>query len=109
MDFEGVDREALMRIFSEEAEEGLVRMEQALVALGEQPDDSEALQTVFRIAHTLKGSASCLGFAHLAEVTHGLEGVLERFRSAMWRSAEMSSTRFSNPWMSSARWWRRRC
>jgi len=81
MDLEDFDREALLLIFSEEAEEGLVRMEQALVALEEQPDDSEALQTVFRVAHTLKGSAACLGFADLAEMTHGLEGVLDRLRS----------------------------
>lgn len=81
MDLQDVDRDALVSLFFEEAEEGLVAMEQALVALEERPADSEALQTVFRVAHTLKGNASSLGFADLAEVTHGLESVLDLLRS----------------------------
>jgi two-component system chemotaxis sensor kinase CheA len=81
MDVQDVDRDALVSLFSEEAEEGLVAMEQALVALEERPADTEALQTVFRVAHTLKGNASSLGFADLAEVTHGLESVLDLLRA----------------------------
>src|SRR5258706_8532103 len=81
MDIQDVDRDALMLLFFEEAEEGLVAMEQALVALEERPFDTEALQTLFRVAHTLKGNAASLGFVELAEVTHGLEGVLYRLRS----------------------------
>lgn len=81
MELEDVDRDALVRLFFEEAEEGLVAMEQALVALEERPADTEALQTVFRVAHTLKGNASSLGFSDLAELTHGLESVLDGLRS----------------------------
>ena|SRR5260221_13373882 len=81
MELEDVDRDALVRLFFEEAEEGLAAMEQALVALEERPADTEALQIVFRVAHTLKGNASSLGFRDLAELTHGLEGVLDRLRS----------------------------
>jgi two-component system, chemotaxis family, sensor kinase CheA len=81
MDLQDVDRDALVRLFFEEAEEGLVAMEQALLALEERPADTEALQIVFRVAHTLKGNASSLGFGDLAEVTHGLESVLDRLRS----------------------------
>ena len=82
MDLQDVDRDALVSLFFEEAEEGLVAMEQALVALEERPFDTEALQTLFRVAHTLKGNAASLGFTELAEVTHGLEDVLDRLRSS---------------------------
>jgi two-component system, chemotaxis family, sensor kinase CheA len=72
------DREALTRLFFEESEGGLLAMEQALVALNEAPDRTEFLQTLFRVAHTLKGNAGSLGFTDLARMTHGFEGVLAR-------------------------------
>jgi len=76
-----LDRESLVRLFFEEAQEGLVAMEESLLALETTPGDGEALKTVFRVAHTLKGNAQSLGFADLAEVTHHLEDVLDRMRS----------------------------
>ena len=76
-----VDHDALVRLFFEESEEGLLAMEEALVAL-ECRGDSEALGTLFRVAHTLKGNAASLGFTDLAEVTHRLEDVLDRLRSS---------------------------
>jgi two-component system, chemotaxis family, sensor kinase CheA len=76
-----VDRDALVRLFFEESEEGLAAMEEALVALEQKPGETEALQILFRVAHTLKGNASSLGFVELTEVTHGLENVLELLRS----------------------------
>jgi two-component system, chemotaxis family, sensor kinase CheA len=75
------DRGALLRLFFEEAQEGLAAMEQALLAMEASPSDREALKTVFRVAHTLKGNAQSLGFDELVEVTHHLEDVLDRMRS----------------------------
>jgi two-component system chemotaxis sensor kinase CheA len=75
-----VDRDALTRLFFEESEEGLSAMEHALLVLEESPTDSESLNTLFRVAHTLKGNAGSLGFAELAAMTHGLEDVLDRLR-----------------------------
>jgi two-component system chemotaxis sensor kinase CheA len=76
-----VDLEALHRLFFEEAEEGLGTMEMALVALEQTPADHDALQALFRVAHTLKGNAQSLGFSELAALTHGLEDVLDRVRA----------------------------
>lgn len=81
VELQEVDRAALVSLFFEETDEGLAAMEQALVALEERPADSEAIQTLFRVAHTLKGNAASLGFGDLAEVTHGIESVLDRLRS----------------------------
>ena len=81
MEIHDVDRDALVRLFFEESEEGLLAMEEALVAL-ESGGDAGALATLFRVAHTLKGNAASLGFPELAEVTHGLEDVLDRLRSS---------------------------
>lgn len=76
-----VDRAALVRLFREEADEGLAAMEQALLALEQSPGSAEPLQRLFREAHTLKGNAATLGLDELAEMTHEVEDVLARLRS----------------------------
>ena len=76
-----IDRDALVQLFFEESEEGLASMEEALVAIESGSAVGDGLKTLFRVAHTLKGNAASLGFAELAEVTHEVEGVLDRLRS----------------------------
>src|SRR4029453_10488597 len=76
-----VDFDGLMRTFLGECEESLHAMEQALLALESRPEDEEPVQTLFRMAHSLKGNSMSLGFPDLAEFTHALEEVLDRLRS----------------------------
>jgi two-component system chemotaxis sensor kinase CheA len=76
-----IDRDALLAMFLAETEENLAAMEQAILALERRKDDAEAVQTLFRLSHTLKGNASTLGFAELVAFTHALEDVLDRLRS----------------------------
>ncbi|MDB4951781.1 MAG: CheA signal transduction histidine kinase [Gemmatimonadetes bacterium] len=75
-----MDLSAIIPVFLAECEEGLAGMEDALLALEARPGDAEALNTVFRVAHTLKGNAANLGYAPAAEFAHELEDVLERLR-----------------------------
>ena len=56
-----VDRNALVRLFFEESQEGLATMEEALVTLEAGAGQSDALKALFRAAHTLKGNAASLG------------------------------------------------
>ncbi len=77
MDF---DAEALLLTFIAETEENLRVMEEGLLALETRPDDPEILQTIFRMAHTLKGNSASLGFSGVAEFAHALEDQLERLR-----------------------------
>jgi two-component system chemotaxis sensor kinase CheA len=79
MDFD-IDRDALFQTFLSESEEGLAMMEEALVGLESRPDDGERLAAVFRVAHTLKGNASSLGFQSLVRLSHTLEDLLDRLR-----------------------------
>ncbi len=62
-----IDFDAVRRVFLVESEEHLAQMEQALVLLETRPDDAEAVDTIFRGAHSIKGNASSLGFEALAE------------------------------------------
>ena len=76
-----IDHEAILHTFLDETEEHLCKMEEALVALETQPEDEETLQTIFRVAHTLKGNASSLGYPRVAGFAHALEDTLQRLRN----------------------------
>lgn len=75
-----LDRESLLQTFLDETEENLRVMETSLVSLEARPQDQEVLQTIFRMAHTLKGNAASLGFRGLAALAHALESQLDRLR-----------------------------
>src|SRR5512132_427095 len=75
-----IDRDAVLQVFLAESEEGLATMEESLVALEDSPDDGELVAATFRVADTLKGNAASLGFGAITEVTHLLEGLLDRRR-----------------------------
>jgi two-component system chemotaxis sensor kinase CheA len=75
-----MDLTPLLQMFRAESEEGLAAMEEALVALESRPGDDEALGSVFRVVHTLKGNAGSFGFRGLAEFAHVLEDILDRLR-----------------------------
>ena len=75
-----IDRQSIMQTFLVESQEHLREMEQSLIALEERPDDHEILNTIFRLAHTIKGSASCFGFETITGFAHVLEDLLVRLR-----------------------------
>ncbi len=52
-----------------------------LLALEENPGDSERLESAFRGFHTLKGSAAIVDFNAMATATHAAEDILARVRS----------------------------
>lgn len=77
MDF---DREAVVASFLSETDEGLNLMEQSLLAMESNPSDPELLPNIFRVAHTLKGNATSLGFKELAGFAHVVEDLLDVLR-----------------------------
>lgn len=66
----------LRELFFESAEEILQSMNEAGLALEEQPRDKEQLRHVRRAVHTLKGDSAACGFRQLSELAHELEDVL---------------------------------
>jgi two-component system chemotaxis sensor kinase CheA len=78
-----IDLERFHRSFFEESFEGLDTMEQALLHLdpGAAAADPEAINSVFRAAHSIKGGAATFGFAAVAGFTHHLETLLDRMRA----------------------------
>ncbi|GAF26454.1 chemotaxis protein histidine kinase and related kinases [Moorella thermoacetica Y72] len=75
-----LDMSQYLGIFLDEAEEQLQQLDEAVVQLEQTPDDQELLNTIFRAAHTLKGSSASMGFNRLATLTHRMESVLDSLR-----------------------------
>jgi two-component system chemotaxis sensor kinase CheA len=72
-----LDRAELFRTFQLETEELLSELERLALDLDERPDEVVLVEEMFRCAHTLKGSASCVGFERMMQHAHELESVLE--------------------------------
>lgn len=82
--------EQFLQVFFEEAEEHLANLEHLLLTLDTQAPDPEALNGIFRAAHSIKGSSGMFGFDDLTAVTHVLETLLDKLRSGqMALQAEM--------------------
>jgi two-component system, chemotaxis family, sensor kinase CheA len=71
----------LKQAFFEEAEEQLSELEAQLAALVKAPADTAALNGAFRSVHSIKGGATLVGFARIADFAHAVESLLHRLRS----------------------------
>ncbi|HKK48407.1 MAG TPA: chemotaxis protein CheA [Alkalispirochaeta sp.] len=69
----------LIQSFVEEGNELIEDAEQHIESLGSSAD-SEVVHTVFRLFHSLKGSAGYLNFANIQAVTHEAEALLTIFQ-----------------------------
>src|SRR3546814_563992 len=77
----GVDLSQFFDTFFDEAEELLADMERLLLALDIDYPDVDALNGIFRAAHSIKGGAGTFGcFGQLAQTTHLLENILDCLR-----------------------------
>ena len=66
--------------FIQEALELLDSLNENFIELEKNPEDKEILNTIFRAAHTVKGSAGFLGFQNIVELAHSAENILNKLR-----------------------------
>jgi two-component system chemotaxis sensor kinase CheA len=66
----------LRALFFESSQELLQALNEEALKLEKQPSDGEAVRSIRRIVHTLKGDAAASGFQELSEVAHKLEDAL---------------------------------
>ncbi len=76
----GENRELLTEFYAE-AVDHLQQIEAALLALDQQPDDPEALNSIFRSFHTIKGNAGFLGLLPMHNLAHEVESLLDLARN----------------------------
>jgi len=76
-----MDMDNLVQGFMDEAAELIGSMEESLLMLESDQNDKEAIGSVFRVMHTLKGSGAMFGFNSVTSFTHLLENIYESIRS----------------------------
>jgi len=72
-----------MPAFISEAAEQIDAIETLLLELEDQPDNRELLDSLFRCAHTVKGSAGIFGLNRVVEFTHHVETLLDKMRDGV--------------------------
>jgi chemosensory pili system protein ChpA (sensor histidine kinase/response regulator) len=76
-----IDKSGIIDFFLIEAGEHLQNLNTGLLSLEKSPSDMDLIDELFRAAHTLKGSASMMGFQGVSDVSHTVEDMLGQFRS----------------------------
>lgn len=75
-----MDMTQYLDLFLEESMENVQKLNQNLLELEENPERLEAVDEIFRAAHTLKGMAATMGFESIAQLTHKMENLLDKLR-----------------------------
>ena len=76
-----MDLDEGLQAFVNEAGELLAEMEAGLLKLGEPAAREDAVNAIFRSAHTIKGTAGLFGLDFIVLFTHAVESVLEEVRN----------------------------
>lgn len=77
--------EDILQDFLVEAGEILEQLQEQLVDLENNPEDSDLLNAIFRGYHTVKGGAGFLSLTELVDICHGAENVFDIMRNGQRR------------------------
>ena len=69
-------------VFIEESAEHLEEISRALLALEKEPVQVDAIDLIFRMAHSIKGMAASLDYERIAAAAHRLEDRMQVIRAA---------------------------
>ena len=95
----------IVQDFLVESYENLDRLDRELVGLEKNPQDRDALGSVFRTIHTIKGTCGFLGFNKLEKVAHVGENLLTRLRDGQLTLNQELTTALLRWWTRSGRCW----
>ncbi|MDX2493643.1 MAG: Hpt domain-containing protein, partial [Desulfuromusa sp.] len=74
------DQIEIIQEFATESRDMIEQLEPAIIELG-QNSDPEILNAIFRLFHSMKGSAGFLEFDHMTRVAHAAENLLDLIRN----------------------------
>ncbi|MCU4752736.1 ATP-binding protein [Halobacteria archaeon AArc-curdl1] len=66
--------------FARESDEHITSLNNSLLTLEQNPNDEEAMESIFRTAHTLKGNCGAMGLKRASDLAHAIEDLLEAIR-----------------------------
>lgn len=76
-----MDVSQYLEIFIDETKEHLQSLNQHLLILETEPENTETINEIFRAAHSLKGMAGTMGYKRMQRLTHDMENVFSEIRN----------------------------
>lgn len=76
-----MDVSQYLEIFIDETKEHLQSLNQQLLVLETEPENTETINEIFRAAHSLKGMAGTMGYKRMQRLTHDMENVFSEIRN----------------------------
>ncbi|OPX88609.1 chemotaxis protein CheA [Pelotomaculum sp. PtaB.Bin117] len=70
-------------VFLDELEEKIQVLNENILVLEREGGSQEALQEIFRAAHTIKGSSAVMGYDKMASLTHEIENLFDQMRKGL--------------------------
>ena len=80
-DYLDINNEELLKDFFSEAEQQVEILESNVLVIEQNPEDRNAVDEIFRAAHTLKGGSATVEMTELSQFTHAMEDLLDEIRS----------------------------
>lgn len=76
-----MDTSQYLEIFIDETKEHLQSLNEELLVLEKEPDNTDTINEIFRAAHSLKGMAGTMGYKRMQKLTHDMENVFSEIRN----------------------------
>lgn len=80
-DYLDATNEELLKDYFSEAETMVDNLESNILAIENDPDNHDAIDEIFRAAHTLKGNSAAVEFTEISTFAHTMEDLLDEVRS----------------------------
>lgn len=80
MEFNENEFGEVLNIFRSESLEVLLSMDNVLLMLEKEPENTDLILQLFRYTHSLKGSARMLGFNGIQSIMHKIEDIIDLFK-----------------------------
>lgn len=75
-----LEEEQMVKEFLQETTPMLEEIEDLILALEENPNSEQTLNTYFRLLHTIKGTSSCLGLLDISSYAHHYEDLIGKIK-----------------------------
>lgn len=80
-DYLDINNEELLKDFFSEADQQVEMLESNVLVIEQDPSNKDAIDEIFRAAHTLKGGSATVEMTELSTFTHAIEDLLDEIRS----------------------------
>ena len=86
-----LDNDQYKQLFIEEAKEHIESLTKCLLTLEKDSQNKDVINTLFRSAHTLKGSSGMMGYKDVQELTHAMEDFFDEMRKGKQATCDLIS------------------